>query len=178
MDERVSYEEADGIATIVMDDGKANALSPAMQGEIHAALDRAEAAGAFVVLATARRHGYFATYLVARLHLRAKRKPTSEDCAGSVISAFHMGLPYVPRDPMVKVTSTTAAETRKLRLEKIGRFELDEAELREAFPERYETLDSPSWSLPGLLRPYGEGIAVVLEHPVPMKTLSLRRFLR
>ncbi len=133
--------------------------------------------GAFVVLATARRYGYFATYLVARLHVRAKNKPTLEDCAGSVISAFHMGLPYVPRDPMVKVTATTRAEVKKLRLEKMGRFELDDGALRQAFPERYETLDAPSWSLPGLLRPYGEGIAVVLEHPVPMKKLPVRRFL-
>ncbi len=133
--------------------------------------------GAFVVLATARRHGYFATYLAARLHLRAKSKPTLQDCAGSVISAFHMGLPYVPRDPMVKVTTTTRAEVKKLRLETVGQFELDDDALRQAFPERYETLDSPSWSLPGLLRPYGEGISVVLEHPVPMKKLPLRRFL-
>ncbi len=109
--------------------------------------------------------------------VRAKNKPTLEDCAGSVISAFHMGLPYVPRDPMVKVTATTRAEVKKLRLEKMGRFELDDGALRQAFPERYETLDAPSWSLPGLLRPYGEGIAVVLEHPVPMKRLPVSRFL-
>lgn len=35
---------ADGIATIVMDDGKANALSPAMLDELGAALDQAQAA--------------------------------------------------------------------------------------------------------------------------------------
>ena len=47
----VTTEIADGIATIAMDDGKANVMSPRMQGEIHAALDQAEAAGAIVVLA-------------------------------------------------------------------------------------------------------------------------------
>lgn len=50
MDERVRYELADGVATITMDDGKANALSTAMLGDIAAAFDRAEADGAPVVL--------------------------------------------------------------------------------------------------------------------------------
>jgi enoyl-CoA hydratase len=45
-----SYELADGIATIAMDDGKANALSPAMLAELNAAFDRAEADGAIVLL--------------------------------------------------------------------------------------------------------------------------------
>jgi len=38
------------IATITMDDGKVNAISPAMLGEVNAALDRAAADGAVVVL--------------------------------------------------------------------------------------------------------------------------------
>jgi enoyl-CoA hydratase len=48
---RTTYELADdGIATIAMDDGKANALSAAMLGELSAAFDRAEADGAVVLL--------------------------------------------------------------------------------------------------------------------------------
>lgn len=47
----VSYEGADGVASITMDDGKANALSFAMFDELNAALDRAEGDGAAVVLA-------------------------------------------------------------------------------------------------------------------------------
>lgn len=47
----VTYQLKDGIATIAMDDGKANALSPAMQAEINAALDQALADKAIVVLA-------------------------------------------------------------------------------------------------------------------------------
>jgi enoyl-CoA hydratase len=39
-----------GVATIAMDDGKANALSTAMWGELNAALDKAEAEDAIVVL--------------------------------------------------------------------------------------------------------------------------------
>lgn len=40
-----------GVATITLDDGKANALSPAMLAAIGAALDAAEKAGATVILA-------------------------------------------------------------------------------------------------------------------------------
>lgn len=47
---RVSYECDGAIATIVMDDGKVNALSSDLQAEINAALDRAEADRAIVVL--------------------------------------------------------------------------------------------------------------------------------
>lgn len=46
----VTYQLKDGIATIAMDDGKANALSLAMQAELNAALDRALADKAIVVL--------------------------------------------------------------------------------------------------------------------------------
>ena len=46
----VTYALDDGIATITMDDGKMNALSPTMFGELNAALDRAQADRAVVVL--------------------------------------------------------------------------------------------------------------------------------
>lgn len=42
----VSYELDDAVATIAMNDGKVNALSPAMQAELNAALDRAAAGAA------------------------------------------------------------------------------------------------------------------------------------
>ncbi len=45
-----TYALADGIATIALDDGKANALSVAMLAELSAAFDRAEADGAVVLL--------------------------------------------------------------------------------------------------------------------------------
>ena len=45
-----TYELHDGLATIAMDDGKANALSAAMLAELSAAFDRAEADGAVVLL--------------------------------------------------------------------------------------------------------------------------------
>lgn len=46
----VTYEFKDGIATITMDDGKANALSLALQAELNEALDQARADKAVVVL--------------------------------------------------------------------------------------------------------------------------------
>jgi enoyl-CoA hydratase len=50
MDARVHYELDGRIASIVMDDGKANALSGAMFTDLNAAFDRAEADEAVVVL--------------------------------------------------------------------------------------------------------------------------------
>jgi enoyl-CoA hydratase len=46
----VTYSLRDGVATIGIDDGKRNALSPDVLRELYAALDRAEADGAVVVL--------------------------------------------------------------------------------------------------------------------------------
>jgi enoyl-CoA hydratase len=46
----VDYRFDGGIATITMDDGKVNVASPAMQAELNAAFDRAEADGAVVLL--------------------------------------------------------------------------------------------------------------------------------
>ena len=50
MSDLVSYHQAAATATITMDDGKVNALSPRMFGELNAALDQAEAAGVTVIL--------------------------------------------------------------------------------------------------------------------------------
>ena len=51
MNAPVTYDAADGVATITMDDGKVNVLSLGMLTEINAALDRAVADRAVVVLA-------------------------------------------------------------------------------------------------------------------------------
>lgn len=50
MTDLVSYAFADGVATLTMDDGKANAIRPLMQAALNAAFDRAEADKAIVVL--------------------------------------------------------------------------------------------------------------------------------
>ena len=51
MGERVTYEYSDGVSTIVMDDGKVNAMSVAMMDEINAALDQAQENESVVILA-------------------------------------------------------------------------------------------------------------------------------
>ena len=50
MDQLVSYKIENGVATITMDDGKANALSSAIWEQLGVAFDEAEEAGAMVVL--------------------------------------------------------------------------------------------------------------------------------
>ena len=62
----VSCEIDGGVATLRMDDGKVNVLSPAMQADIHAALDSAESAGAVVVL-TGRGHVFSGGFDLATL---------------------------------------------------------------------------------------------------------------
>lgn len=51
MGKQVTYTLKDGIATIAMDDGKANALSLELQAELNAALDQATSDRAILVLA-------------------------------------------------------------------------------------------------------------------------------
>lgn len=50
MSDLVSYLLNDGVATLTMDDGKVNALSPAMSAAISGALDQAAEDGAVVIL--------------------------------------------------------------------------------------------------------------------------------
>jgi enoyl-CoA hydratase len=50
METIVSHHLDNAVATIAMDDGKANAISPQMIAELNAALDRAESDGAVVLL--------------------------------------------------------------------------------------------------------------------------------
>ena len=57
MSDIVSYEVVDGVAVITMDDGKANAVSSALQEGVNNALDRAETDGLAVVLTG--RPGFF-----------------------------------------------------------------------------------------------------------------------
>jgi enoyl-CoA hydratase len=54
MRERVSYVERDGVASILLDDGKVNVMSIDMLSDIAAALDRAERAGGIAVLRSTR----------------------------------------------------------------------------------------------------------------------------
>ena len=49
MSSKVQYSVDSSVATIVLDDGKVNVLSPAMQEEIHEALDSADRTAGLVL---------------------------------------------------------------------------------------------------------------------------------
>ena len=66
MSEAVAYAQRDGIAEVVLDDGKVNAMSAALFDRLNAALDRAiaDGSGALVI---AGRSGYFSAGLNIKL---------------------------------------------------------------------------------------------------------------
>ena len=68
--------------------------------------------GAFVVLATARRYGYWACYLVGRLHLRTRNKPTLDVCRSTCFSGLSVGIPGFPNDVAVKTVTISKGPTR------------------------------------------------------------------
>ena len=61
----LSYTVEAAVATITMDDGKANALSPAMLDELGAALDRAESDPVGAVVVADARAGFRAASISA-----------------------------------------------------------------------------------------------------------------
>src|SRR5215468_1327693 len=79
----ICYTLADGVATITMDDGKVNALSPHMLGELNAALDQAEADEAAVVLTG--RSGVFSAGFDLTV-LRAFPAPVLAACSGHAVA--------------------------------------------------------------------------------------------
>jgi enoyl-CoA hydratase len=56
MQNLVNFNYADQVSTIVMDDGKANVMSPAMLGALHAAFDDAERADGLVLFSSGGKH--------------------------------------------------------------------------------------------------------------------------
>jgi enoyl-CoA hydratase len=79
----VAYEREGSVATIAMDDGKVNALSLTMLGEINGALDQAEQDGAVVVL-TGRAGVFSAGFDLARLNAGG------HDSAAMVLAGFEL----------------------------------------------------------------------------------------
>jgi enoyl-CoA hydratase len=100
----VEYELSDGVATITMDDGRANALSPSLQAAIHRALDRAAADGAAVVLAG--RDGQFSAGF--DLEVMAAGGAAAVDM---VIGGFELGLRLLdlPRPTVIACTGHAIA---------------------------------------------------------------------
>ena len=104
MDELVQYHHDGTVSTITLDDGKVNALSPAMLAAVNAALDRAEADSGVLVLGG--RTGAFS----AGFDLGVLRAGGA-DAAGMVRSGFELStrLLAFPRPVVVACTGHAVA---------------------------------------------------------------------
>jgi enoyl-CoA hydratase len=100
----VRYELGDAVATVTMDDGKVNALSPVMLAAVNGALDQADDDGAVVVLRG--REGTFS----AGFHLPTLRAGGPE-ATGMVRSGFELAarLLSFPRPVVVACTGHAVA---------------------------------------------------------------------
>ncbi|WP_214404196.1 crotonase/enoyl-CoA hydratase family protein [Pseudonocardia lacus] len=154
----------DGVATIAMDDGKVNALSPGMLGEVGAALDEAEAAGAGAVLLTGR-EGIFS----GGFDLRIIRGGDAPAAMGMVRAGFELAERVLSFPRPVVVASPGHAVA-------MGVFLLLSADVRlgAAVPSRYSAnevaigLTVPNTGLALLryrLTPSEADRAAVLAHP-------------
>lgn len=92
-------ELVDGVTTITMDDGKANALSPTMQEAINECLDRADAAEAAVVLAG--RDGRFCGGFDLQV-----MSDGGEATVGMVIGGFELALRMLERPQPTVIACT------------------------------------------------------------------------
>lgn len=90
--ESVHYKLHDQVATIQIDDGKRNALSPRVLREIYAALDRAEADGAVVILTG--RESVFSAGFDLHVMKRGGRDALRMLRAGYALTARVMAYPY------------------------------------------------------------------------------------
>jgi len=99
MTDLVSYTCEDGVATIQMDDGKANVLSPDMLNQLEAAFDKAEADGAVVVL-TGREGGVFSGGFDLSVMMSGPEAAVALTCQGSRFALRILKHPF----PVIAVT--------------------------------------------------------------------------
>lgn len=89
----VTYTLEDGIATIAMDDGKANVLSPAMLEALNSAFDSAEKDEAVVIL-TGRDGGVFSGGFDLKVMMSGPENAIALTCQGSRFALRLLGFPY------------------------------------------------------------------------------------
>jgi len=89
----VTYTLGDGVATITMDDGKANVLSPTMLDDLSAAFDKAEADKAVVIL-TGREGGAFSGGFDLKVMMSGPENAIALTCQGSRFAMRIMSFPY------------------------------------------------------------------------------------
>lgn len=93
MSDLVTYTLADGIATIRMDDGKANVLSPEMFNGLNAAFDKAETDKAVVVL-TGRDGGVFSGGFDLKIMMSGPEQAVALTCEGSRFALRLLQFPF------------------------------------------------------------------------------------
>jgi enoyl-CoA hydratase len=99
MSELVRYELNDGVATVTMDDGKANVWSPAMQQAIRTAFDRADADEAAVVLTG--REGRFSAGFDLQVITAG-----GQESVDMVIGGFELAVRLLERDRPIVIACT------------------------------------------------------------------------
>jgi len=87
----VSYQKKDNIATITIDDGKANAVSPQFVSEVNAALDQAEGDSAVVILTG--RQGKFSAGFDLSIVKKGGEARTNLSRSGAQLAVRLLGFP-------------------------------------------------------------------------------------
>ncbi len=100
MSNLVTYTCEDGIATIQMDDGKANVLSPNMLDQLDAAFDKAETDGAVVIL-TGRDGGVFSGGFDLSVMMSGPEAAIALTCKGSRFANRILAHPF----PVIAATA-------------------------------------------------------------------------
>jgi enoyl-CoA hydratase len=106
MSSRVQYGIESSVATIALDDGKVNVLSPAMQEEIHSALDNAEKDGAGAVVLAGNQKVFSAGF-----DLGVLRGDDPDAALGMLAGGFDLSLRLLsfPRPVVIAVTGPAIA---------------------------------------------------------------------
>lgn len=91
-----TYELTDGVAVITLDDGKANAIAPALLDALHAALDRAESDGARAVMIAGREGKFCAGFDLAEMTASVEQMRSLVAAGGRFLARLYgLGVPTV-----------------------------------------------------------------------------------
>lgn len=133
--------------------------------------------GAFIVLARARKLGYFARHLVARLAVAPKTKPTRASCAASRLSANKFAWSLEPPTAAVAWVEVTRPHLKKLGAEALGALAVDGEAVRRTFDPAPRDEGRDWHTLCGLLQPRDTGARWSLNRAVALRKMPLARFL-
>lgn len=133
--------------------------------------------GAFIVLARAHKLDVFARYLIARLAVAPRNKPTRESCASGKLSANKSAWSLEPPTPAVAWVEITRPHLKKLAAVPLGTLPLDGNAVRRSFEPAPKDEGRDWHTLCGLLQPRDPGGRLLGTHAVSLRKLPLARFL-